>query len=493
MPPGSPATSTAPSTSAASRFPASSSTSGKPKVRLVECGPLNSSGGVRAPPGGIAAQHHLNWACTATGQRVRVMTSTAQQLGNRERDKMRVETSLGLSEFGDPVTEFYAAKSGLMPVALGYERIVYGDHGPYVEFSSHQICWSTFPNFFEKPEFSYYDECYTADGLTMLYAQKRHVMGKPNPPQSGDWSHSNNRPEGYANYLVGRFYIAAEVGAIAVRLSGNGARRRRRRAGQKSGVGGGEKGEKGKGGGKGSGQQAEQEGPADFALGDHSGCSDGEASEGGRGEDISAATKLPVADGEDALAEGPAAEPSTVEPSVVSSALEPSAGGSSSTAELPTLEANLEDKEQQEGLQEEAPWPPESGADEAAWQGEEGWQEGEGAAWGRPPWAQEHPSWWAGSSNWWSSPPWASRPTRGRRRADRGSAWAEWGTEWQAPSRGGTRWAPKTAAEEGEEEPAEARPEEVGGPAPALVAEASAGGNASAEEPVSAAIAAEGA
>lgn len=169
----------------------------------------------------------MDWARTPTGQWVRVLSSTAM-LPNRERDKWRVEDSLGLSEFGDTTTEFYAVKSGMVPAALGYDRIVYGDHGPYLEFSSHQICWSSFPNFVEKPPASYYDECYTVDGLTMLYAQKRHVTKKPNPP-SGAWSVANNRSEGYANYLVGKYYLACEADTVAVQRPEG---RRRKRAGK---------------------------------------------------------------------------------------------------------------------------------------------------------------------------------------------------------------------------------------------------------------------
>jgi len=227
------------------------------KVRLVECGPMMGSGsrmfGGRKPGG--AAAHHVGWACTPTGQRVPVMSSTASHLPNRERDKLRVETTLGLPEFGDATTEFYAAGSGLLPVALGYDRIVYGDHGPYVEFSEHQICWSTFPVFIEKPVTCFFDECWTADMVTMLYAQKRHVTNKPNPP-SGEWAVQNNRPEGYANYLVGRYYLACEVGTIAVRFSAESAaaRRRRKKALKGDDDGGPDSEGKGKGGkGKGKG------------------------------------------------------------------------------------------------------------------------------------------------------------------------------------------------------------------------------------------------
>ena len=146
--------------------------------------------------------------------------------------RSRVENSLGLAEFGDALTEFYSTSSGL-PVGRGYDRIVYGDHGPYVEFSAHQLCWSTFPGFVEKPEMSFFDEYYTADGLTMLYAQKRTVVNKPNPP-SGPWSAQNNRPEGYANYLIGKFYLACEPDIITVSRTAIKARRKKRGKGATS-------------------------------------------------------------------------------------------------------------------------------------------------------------------------------------------------------------------------------------------------------------------
>eukprot|EP00434_Breviolum_minutum_P028278 symbB.v1.2.025017.t1/scaffold2407.1/size80004/3 len=181
----------------------------KSRVRLVECGPLLGS---QSRPSGRAG-NHLQWASTPTGQWMRVFSTTAI-VPNRQRDKSRVENNVGLAEFGDAWTEFYSSVDGL-PIARGYDRIVYGDHGPYVEFSNHQLCWSTFPVFVEKPEMSFFDEYYTVEGSTMLYAQKRTVVNKPNPP-SGPWSAQNNRPEGYANYLIGKFYLACEPNVITV-------------------------------------------------------------------------------------------------------------------------------------------------------------------------------------------------------------------------------------------------------------------------------------
>ncbi len=51
---------------------------------------------------------------------------------NRINDKNRVEIDLNLEEFGDDKTKFILPNNDLF--AIGYNRIVYGDHGPYVEF-----------------------------------------------------------------------------------------------------------------------------------------------------------------------------------------------------------------------------------------------------------------------------------------------------------------------------------------------------------------------
>jgi len=214
----------------------SSNTSSKSRVRLVECGPLMGIQPKLGQSSNKTGGQHLDWARTPTGQWVRVWSSTAM-LPNRQRDKQRVENRLGLPEFGDPATEFYDLATGL-PVALGYDRVVYGDHGPYVELSQHQICWSSFPNYVERPHSCFFDEFWTADGLTMLYSQKRHVGNKPNPPK-GPLSVQNNRPEGYANYLVGKFYLSCDPEGILVRRPGASQRRKRRTGrGQGSAAGG---------------------------------------------------------------------------------------------------------------------------------------------------------------------------------------------------------------------------------------------------------------
>lgn len=62
---------------------------------------------------------------------------TTAKYPNRVRDKKKVELLTGLKELGNNSTEFYTKQNTLLFV--GYDRIVYGDHGPYVEFSKEQL------------------------------------------------------------------------------------------------------------------------------------------------------------------------------------------------------------------------------------------------------------------------------------------------------------------------------------------------------------------
>lgn len=186
-------------------------------VHLVECKPVNKLIRVSKRPHD-PGNNHLKWAKTPTGQWVNVRSTTAV-LPNRLQDKQRIEQELGLMEFGerDNSMQFFAVRNGLLPIALGYERIVYGDAGPYIEFSSHHIIWDSWPEFIRTRRGCYYDEYWTEHRTTMLYAQKRPVTDKPNPPSMGEYWCQNNRPEGYANYRVGKYYLECSRDVILAR------------------------------------------------------------------------------------------------------------------------------------------------------------------------------------------------------------------------------------------------------------------------------------
>ena len=100
-------------------------------------------------------------------------------------------------------------------IAKGYERIVYGEHGPYFEIRPGRIYWDNITKVKKKAPHAYYDEAYTKTGGIKLYIQKKTVAEKPNPPP-GVWSAMNDRKEGYADYKRGLVYVS--VDAVGKRL-----------------------------------------------------------------------------------------------------------------------------------------------------------------------------------------------------------------------------------------------------------------------------------
>ena len=79
-------------------------------------------------------------------------------------------------------------------IAVGYRRVLYGDHGPDIEFTKSQIHWESFPVI--KPD--------------MAYEQRKTVRDKPNPPPH-PWSANHNQVEtGYADYQPGYVYVSAD-------------------------------------------------------------------------------------------------------------------------------------------------------------------------------------------------------------------------------------------------------------------------------------------
>ncbi|OLP86966.1 hypothetical protein AK812_SmicGene31866 [Symbiodinium microadriaticum] len=112
-------------------------------------------------------------------------------------------------------------------IARGYRRIVFGDHGPYVEFEASQIVWENLPEVILKPSHAYYDEYWAEGGFVKLYKQKRSVQHKRNPPTGGV---RHDREGGYADYKVGMCYISPSQLTAATRgarASADDARSRR--------------------------------------------------------------------------------------------------------------------------------------------------------------------------------------------------------------------------------------------------------------------------
>jgi hypothetical protein len=119
---------------------------------------------------------------------------------------------------------FVKSAKGTMLFAIGYERIVYGDHGPYMEFDQSQI--RAFLNYhhngmpFKGGDSAiasgrdlgiYYYWLETDPASIKVYFQVKSVARLSNAPVRPDGKPSRfYRPagEGYADYKVGYYYVS---------------------------------------------------------------------------------------------------------------------------------------------------------------------------------------------------------------------------------------------------------------------------------------------
>jgi len=123
---------------------------------------------------------------------------------NRILNRKELFSEISLDEEGNEDTLFYTKFENLL--CSGYERIVFGDHGPYIEFHSSQIEYDNWTC--KRQGVGYFDQYFPRDGSGILmYAQRVSVKNLPNPPK-GRWTFRGNRKEGYADYKVGMFYIS---------------------------------------------------------------------------------------------------------------------------------------------------------------------------------------------------------------------------------------------------------------------------------------------
>jgi hypothetical protein len=127
--------------------------------------------------------------------------STTAIYPNRLTQKQELESLTNLNETGEKVE----IKIPNFVLASGYIRIVYGDHGPYLEFLYDQIVWPSWQC--ERKDTGFYNKYYPVDDTNiLLYQQMRTVKHLCNPP-AGPRSFDGYRKEGYADYRVGRLYI----------------------------------------------------------------------------------------------------------------------------------------------------------------------------------------------------------------------------------------------------------------------------------------------
>ena len=146
----------------------------------------------------------FNRACKRTGIPSDGFTTTSESQ-HRRRDVDEVVCTTGLPQQGRDRIVVLSSCSKKRVIATGYRRIVYGDHGPYVDFDSNQFAFENFPFTKQKTNKVFYDERYTANRRVNVYEQRKSVRGAQ--PPLVRYSVRNNRPEGYADHQPNMYYI----------------------------------------------------------------------------------------------------------------------------------------------------------------------------------------------------------------------------------------------------------------------------------------------
>ena len=122
---------------------------------------------------------------------------------NRIKDKRELEASLNLEEQGNLNKEFYTPNGILF--AKGYERIVYGDHGPYLEFTLSNIKLELISKFNNNIDYGnlpginykyyYFYLVPKIDPDIKVYLQIKPVSDLPNAPKRSD-----NKPSRFNSF-----------------------------------------------------------------------------------------------------------------------------------------------------------------------------------------------------------------------------------------------------------------------------------------------------
>ena len=120
-----------------------------------------------------------------------------------------------MDEFGDSDFEFYIPGGKIL--FKGYERIVYGDHEPYIEFDKKSLKHTLLSKFGQRIDYNnlpeeckyyYYWLFPIGEPRIKIYLQIKPVSNLKNAPRREDGRKSNfNRVEGYADYRRGYFYV----------------------------------------------------------------------------------------------------------------------------------------------------------------------------------------------------------------------------------------------------------------------------------------------
>lgn len=144
--------------------------------------------------------------------------NTTAIYSNRQEDKLLLEDKLGLEEFENSNILLAINQEPYDIILQGYRRIVYGDHGPYLEFNKEQLKLALVSKFgnqdmnhlpSEKDCKYYYYWLHPINyPHCKIYLQLKSVANLPNAPKRPDGKRSKfNRLEGYADYQRGYYYV----------------------------------------------------------------------------------------------------------------------------------------------------------------------------------------------------------------------------------------------------------------------------------------------
>jgi len=146
-------------------------------------------------PEDLKPQPHFPPEKRVTREKYKTTADSKNRIENRE----ELESQLKLPEFGLHKNSLTITDEMRLVLFRGYERVVYGDHGPYLELMHWNIHWEKFHESSKyKPHTRFYDELLNPTESVLLYAQVRDVKHRWNPP-NGERSVFNNRKDGYAD------------------------------------------------------------------------------------------------------------------------------------------------------------------------------------------------------------------------------------------------------------------------------------------------------
>ena len=130
--------------------------------------------------------------------------------------KSIVTSHLGIKEDTAKYDVYITSRESSKVLATGIDRVVSGDGGVYMEALKEMLTAEVTSRNVSVKVHSYFNMHYI-DGVG-IYLQKRRVHDRKNPPRScqvrgGD----TNRKEGYADYLVDRWYFDPDQTVVSVK------------------------------------------------------------------------------------------------------------------------------------------------------------------------------------------------------------------------------------------------------------------------------------